>query len=255
MILLACCFGGSFFNAEKTASAAAPQYARVMTETAVLYRSQSGAEDVENKFFVLPKGYFVQLEDAADGTLYKVTYDGLSGYVRASDVDIVSFIPKTKYAAGQMLGIETPDGGNCNLREFAVKTSAKVTEGGIPDGTGNIVYYNYVIAGADKWYYVSYEGKTGYIFGDYAVITTAIAVNDGAAEPVTQGGGENDPQPLDTTTLLILIAVIGIPAVIIIIMLFKPLRRAPRIRSRGYDSRRVPMYYDPEDPRLPPPRQ
>ena len=243
------------FLSQKTARAAQPQYARIMTETAVLYRTQSGDDAVTNKYFVLPKGYFVYLDDTGSDTWYKVTYDIFTGFVRADDVDIVSFEPKVKYAVGQTIRIETPDGGNCNLREYAVKTSGKMLEGGIPDETRGIQFYNYMNSGNEKWYFISYMDKSGYVHGDYAFIETAIAVNDGAAVPTPEPKKENDaPPPLDITTLIILIGAVSLPAVIILVLLFKPRRRPPRPRLTDFEDRRVPKYYDGEERRLPPPQ-
>lgn len=254
LLIFAAFFSGGFLRGLDTAFAADPEYARVVSDSAMLYRTKSGSLENENNYFLLPKGYYVFLDDTSDPVWYKVTYDIFSGYVKAEDVDIVSYTPKLKYAAGQLLKIETPDGGSCNLREYPVKTAAKLIEAGIPDETPDIKFYNYLIIGEDRWYFVEFGGQRGYIFGAYAVITAPIAVNDGAAEPVQttpDPNGGTTPEPLDITTVIILVAVIGIPALIIIIMLFKPRRRRPRYSAPRKESRRVPKYLD-EEEHLPP---
>jgi len=248
--------GAASVSAEAADLNLTPQYARVISDYAMLYRTGSGSVEHENRYFILPKGYFVFLENAADGIsdaeYYKVTYDTFSGFVKASDVDIVSFTPLLKYASGQKLRVETPDGGYVHLREFPTKAAQSLVEGGLPDETADVRFYNYVTVGEDKWYFVEYGGKQGYIFGDYAVITQEIAVNDGAAEPVPEPPPPKSvddptaPKPLDVKTLAILIAVIGIPAVIILVLLFKPRRRRPRYRQASYDTNRVPRYLDEE---------
>lgn len=253
-ILAAAFLSGRLLNNEK-AYAAEPQYARVTSDNAMLYRTGSGAADYENCYFVLPRDYYVYLDDTTGSSFYKVTYAGFTGYVEIGSVDIVSYTPLLKYASGQKLKINTPDGGNCNLRAFPSKLSQKLIENGIPDETENISFHNYVTVGTDKWYFVEYSGQKGYIYGDYAVITQGIAVNDGAAEPTQKGPGQSDdpgttPQPLDWATIAILAAVIGIPAIIILVLLFKPRRRRPvtAVARRGTNgTNRVPRYLDEEE--------
>ena len=239
--------GGRGVSAE-----AAPQYARVLSGRAMLYRTNSGAEENDNRYFLLPDGYYVGLTGVAAENYYKVAYDGLNGWVKAEDVDIVSYVPKLKYASGQTLKIELKDSDYCNFREFPATSSQKLIEAGIPNGTEDIKFYNYVTAGTVNWYFIEYGGQKGYVHGDYAVVTKEIAVNDGAAEPVLDltdpselsGNKSKQPQPLNLTTLIILIAVIGIPAVVIIFMLFRPRRRRPAYRPARADANRVPRYLD-----------
>jgi len=228
------------------------QYARVLSDNVMLYRTNGGAEENDNRYFLLPEGYYVRLDDAAADDYYKVAYDGLNGYVKAEDVDIVSYIPKLKYASGQTLKIELKDSDYCNFREFPAVSSQKLLETGIPNGTEDIKFYNYVTAETVNWYFIEYSGQKGYVHGDYAVVTKAIAVNDGAAEPVLEitdpsgnsGNKSKQPQPLDLTTLIILIAVIGIPAIVIMFMLFRPRRRRPAYRPARPNTNRIPRYLD-----------
>ena len=227
--------------------AAEPQYARVISENAVLYRTDGGSADIENKYFTLPKDYYVFLQDVSDSRLYKVNYDVFTGYVKAEDVDIVSYTPKLKYASGQTLKIELVESPYCYFREFPSVT-AQMLGSGIPDGTENIKFYNHVAAGTDKWYFIEYGGLNGYVRADLTVITREIAVNDGAAEPepeLPRGGETQTPKPLDTLTVVILIAVIGIPAIALLLLLFKPRRRRPAGGRR--EANRVPRYLDDEE--------
>ena len=252
LFILACIFpfaGGAAAQADGAASTA-PQYARVLSDSVTLYRTNSGAEENENRYFLLPEGYYVGLSDITSENYYKVAYDGISGYVKAEQVDIVSYVPKLKYAVGQTLKIELKDSDFCNFREFPATSAQKLIETGIPNGTQDIKFFNYVAAGAVNWYFIEYGGLRGYVHGDYAVVTKGIAVNDGAAEPAleitgpSETPGTKSPPPLKTTTLVILIAAIGIPAIVILFVLFRPRRRRPAYRSARPNAKRIPRYLD-----------
>ena len=240
-----------FYKGAYADGVVSPQYARVMSGDVMFYRSDSGSEENENRYFLLPDGYFVYLDNAAQTEYYKITYDGMSGYVKAAAVDIVSFVPKLKYASGQTLKIGLVESPFCYFREFPSTDANKLADG-IPDGAENIKFFGHINVGAERWYYIAYGGLTGYVRGDLTVITNQIAVNDGAAEPALEiidpgNSGNKSPKsstPLSITTIIILIAVIAIPAIVIMFLLFKPKRRRPAYRPLNRDTDRIPRYLD-----------
>ncbi|MFF2877252.1 SH3 domain-containing protein [Gottfriedia sp. NPDC057991] len=90
------------------------------------------------------------------GNWYSVTYNGVSGYVRAvdfgkSDVVTITNITDTTYITTSEL----------NIRQTYDASSPLLT----------VIPVNMIIIATDKasnnWYKVSYNGKTGYVFGSY----------------------------------------------------------------------------------------
>ncbi|GHU99296.1 hypothetical protein FACS1894211_04450 [Clostridia bacterium] len=223
------------------AFAAADAYARVKTADTLLYRNLTG-ETAEDVYFLLPEGYYVRLlgENTVNGKR-AVEYDDLLGYVKVTDIEAVIYNPKYKFGSGS-LKIDLPDGGSAVLRSLPDKHSQEALAGGIADGTENIKFYNLCDAGG-TWYYIVYNGARGYLATTSVVVTGALPPpsDEAVAEPpVTEPPDVPGPTPpaLDDGRIWLLVAAIGIPALIIILLIFRPGRRASK------SPRRVPRYYD-----------
>ena len=196
-----------------------------MPSQTMLYNA--AMEEVVN----LPAGYFVLQSDydAPDGYI-KVTYDDLDGYVKADAVQAVDYTPKTKYELTAKFTCDN-DGQPVRLRA-APKKSAEVLDVLGSSATGR--FYGSVKgdalikdAGSD-WYYVSAEGKHGYVY--YAhVRADDIPPNVIEKEPEPTPEVPTDTLPqiskdddgMPTTAAIIFIVALCIPVPFIMYYLFK----------------------------------
>jgi len=226
-------------NAVPTASAAAVEYAQVITGDALLYRNAAG-ETARAVYFLLPEGYYVRLvsETVTNGKR-AVEYDDLIGYVKASDIEPVSYVPKYRYAAGA-LKAHTKDGNSSLLREYPEIESESLIEGGIAFGSDGIKFYN-LCAPEGDWYYVIYDDVRGYMSTASIAVTAPLAPpsTEAVVDPPPDGPGDDPKPPLQSDgRVWLIVAAIGIPALLIVLLIFRPGRRS------SPPPRRVPRYYD-----------
>ncbi|MCH5154219.1 MAG: hypothetical protein J1F71_03305 [Clostridiales bacterium] len=178
----------------------------------------------------LPAGYFVLQSDAdaPDGYI-KVTYDDLDGYVKANDVTAVDYTPVTKYEKTAKFTCDN-DGQPVRLRA-APKKSAEVLEVLNSNASGRLygsIHGDALVGGAGtEWYYVSANGKRGYVY--YAhVKADDIPPNIIEKEPEDQPDVPTDTTPqiteddgMPTTAAIIFIVALCIPVPFIMYYLFK----------------------------------
>ena len=195
-----------------------------MPSQTMLYNS--AAEEV----VFLPAGYFVLQSDVAapDGYI-GVTYDDLTGYVRADAVQAVDYTPKTKYELTARFTCDN-DGQPVRLRA-APKKSAEVVAVLEYNASGRLygeIKGDALISGAGTdWYYVSIGGKRGYVY--YAhVKADDIPPNiiEKEPEPEPEVPADTTPQideddGMPTTAAIIFIVALCIPVPFIMYYLFK----------------------------------
>ncbi|MDE6618117.1 MAG: SH3 domain-containing protein [Clostridiales bacterium] len=179
----------------------------------------------------LPAGYFVLQSDseAPDGYI-RVTYDDLDGYVKADKVQAVDYRPVTKYELTATFTCDN-DGQPVRLRA-APKKSAEVLEvlGSSAKGRlyGSVTGEALIKDAGNDWYYVSIEGKRGYVY--YAhVKADDIPPNIIEKEPdqptdapaTTEPSKPSDEIGMPTTAAIIFIVALCIPVPFIMYYLFK----------------------------------
>ncbi|MDE7405790.1 MAG: SH3 domain-containing protein [Clostridiales bacterium] len=196
-----------------------------MPSQTMLY--DSAMQEVVN----LPAGYFVLQSDseAPDGYI-KVTYADLDGYVKADDVQAVDYTPVTKYELTATFTCDN-DGQPVRLRA-APKKSAEVLDllGSSAKGRlyGSVTGEALIKDAGTDWYYVSIEGKRGYVY--YAhVKADDIPPNIIEKEPTTPADAPATKEPkksddeigMPTTAAIIFIVALCIPVPFIMFYLFK----------------------------------
>lgn len=179
----------------------------------------------------LPAGYFVLQSDAEapDGYI-KVTYADLDGYVKASEVQAVDYTPVTKYELTATFTCDN-DGQPVRLRA-APKKSAEILDvlGSSAKGRlyGSVTGEALIKDAGTDWYYVSIEGKRGYVY--YAhVKADDIPPNVIEKEPSkpadapasTEPNVTKQDQGMPTTAAIIFIVALCIPVPFIMYYLFK----------------------------------
>jgi len=238
------------------------QYAQIITET-YLYKKDD--DDTFSKISTLPASYFVALtgdmdsggdtnnssnsnndnsddenSPTDDSQYIKASYLDIDGYVLASDIDIVDFEPVTKHFVGQ-IEINNPDISGVNLRYVPDHSDADNIIDQITKQNTDLVYYGTVIGskynGSDTWYYVrtTLNGKVehGYVYGAN-MQCTPIPENIIEAVPKHDEKDElsTSPTPISDTTLYIVIAILCVPVVVIMTLMFKK-KSVPRLPKPG----------------------
>lgn len=185
----------------------------------------------ESILCIVEETYFVEILAEADN-LYKVNYNNVTGFVKKNDVLEVLNIPNTPYPYNIQLEI----GSDCNLRSSPT-TKSKVNNilTTIYKGETNISFIGRIYADeaidfcGTTWYYVNYNGYTGYIYNKYVKSITPIYKN---TENVTFIKNEEIKltNPIVHTPSLILILIMLIPCILIILILYLP--RKFKIKNR-----------------------
>ncbi len=178
----------------------------------------------------LPAGYFVLQSDseAPDGYI-RVKGDGLAGYVKSNAVQAVDYRPVTKY---ELTATSTRGNVGQPVRlRAAPKKSAEVLEvlGSSAKGRlyGSVTGEALIKDAGTDWYYVSVEGKRGYVY--YAhVKADDIPPNiiekeqDAPTDaPATAEPATDDELGMPTTAAIIFIVALCIPVPFIMYFLFK----------------------------------
>jgi len=177
----------------------------------------------ENILCIVEETYFVEILAESDN-LYKVNYNNVTGFVKKNDVLEISNIPNTPYPYNIKLEI----GSDCNLRSSPT-TKSKVNNivTTVYKGETNISFIGRIYADeaidfcGTTWYYVNYNGYTGYIYNKYVKSITPIYKN---TENVTFISNEEIKltNPIVNAPSLVLILIMLIPCILIILILYLP---------------------------------
>lgn len=188
--------------------------------------------DAGEKLFMLPNTYYAKILDL-DETYYYVTFNGVTGKVSKTTVSTVGY---HTVATGTMEELNIAD----EYAEFesigikATPTLSAATSFSLPIGKAFTFIGSYPTA-EGTWYYVKYNDLYGYIkqerttmkelkLADFVPETAPVET---VAEP--EESTESGNSLLEDKTLRIIIIVgLAIPAVIIVILLFRPSRARRR---------------------------
>ncbi|WHY91237.1 SH3 domain-containing protein [Neobacillus cucumis] len=120
-------------------------------------------EDSSNLLSTIPKGSTITAIAKTANNWFKVAYNGMTGYINGSYIQKAEDLPPAKEGPS-----EVPIANatymvltGVNLRESNDTESKSL--GVIPKGTIVVL----TIKTTDGWYKVSYNGKTGYVYGKY----------------------------------------------------------------------------------------
>lgn len=172
-------------TAALTVSAGAASLGTATVNTSAL-RLRAGAGTGSAVLSMAYQGESVEvLEDAGNGW-YKVSYNGVTGYMSGEYLSLNGTAAPAQTAAAstqtapaaastaQSMRVNLGAGEVLNLRSGPSTQNAKV--GAIPGGTVLTVEET-----VDGWCKVTYNGKTGYVSGSYLASTTAVQTADTVA--------------------------------------------------------------------------
>ncbi len=210
-------------------------YARVMMDNSYFYKQPIDEDNYANKYFILPKTYFVELTNDFNDLFYEANYMGVKGYVKKESVKAINGLPENAFLnnvkfrvynndSRDMRDIPSPDG---SLIETITSNSRNITY------IGKIYGEEKVPSRPNVWYFCKYTTDSdhyGYVYADYC--------DDGYGEKISWNENTevvtyidhpdfsiNDETPkgleIGNKTTAIVIAILSIPALIFIFLLIK----------------------------------
>ncbi len=191
----------------------------------------------------LPAGYFLlqNSQISPDGYI-SVTYDDISGFVKATDVQAVDYTPVTKYETTVKFKCDN-DGQPVNLRAAphrSAEIAAVLSPTDVGHSYGSIVGDALIAGAGDKWYYVSSGGVRGYCYSAHVSVEATppnIIEKEPDPEPsdptITEPTPDNEPKTMSNVTAVIFIVALCIPVPFIMFYLFKKPKNTDRDDTDG----------------------
>lgn len=188
--------------------------------------------DGGEKLFKIPSSYYARINNL-DDNFYYVTFNGVAGRLKKGEVSAVGYHTTAK---GTIMELKIHqnycDFSAIQLKKHPDAGAESVTQ--IP--TSEIFSYigSYPTDDGSVWYYVRYKESYGYIL---STRTTEPEIKHPIFEPEIPTDSEASAEPTDTeskdiidnldSTELKIIIIIGlaVPALAIVILLFKPFRK------------------------------
>jgi len=190
---------------------------------------------------LLPQTYFAKVTDE-DDTFFSVTYYDLTGFVRKSEVTLVDFKPVTIFATSSLTVTAIGDVSSVNIRSRPGSNSGIISSvsvgstlsfyGTLPDNS------EHGATTTTNWFFVRFtlpnnQTAWGYI---YAANTIATPIPNNIIEKVMIYidsppifSPENISWPSHIT--IIFIIALSIPAVLVMLILFKKPKTAPNTKK------------------------
>lgn len=205
-------------------------YARINSYNVYLYRSPVADESFDNLYFAIDRTYFVQITDSANDDFYCANYNGISGYVKKSQVNFVLNKPTTPYVTGKTFRVYG-DQSRSLRNEPSDKKGADSLIEYLPLYTTNLTYIG-SIAGdeviserTNVWYFCRYSGETtkyGYIYSDMCDQMSTILLNTESCEYINEPAWLStavSSQKLTQKNTNIVIGILAVPTIIITFLL------------------------------------
>lgn len=242
-----------FFNNYSPVFASRTYYAQISKDSQVfLYSLPTKLKD--NRMFVLPCTYFVELIKNANDEFYYARYNDLYGYVIKNEVKPVKNTPTSPFLVNINFRVFVPSGANLRTSPYNNGTLNLIYS--IPFLDSNLMYYGIsygeeaISKKGQTWYYCKYfagnQTYTGYLYAplcdDLSVITDnteSVEFLDNITfddETITTSGEVF--KGLSSTTTTIIIIAISLPCLLFIYLLFKPTKLAEETSSTNSKPRK-----------------
>ncbi len=220
-ILFLLCFFTTLTNYSPAFAEQRAYYAKV--QNTGVYLCSTPSENAS--LFEIPYSYFVKVEHSVDD-YFKVTYNGVEGYVKKDKVTLMDgtpevpyakatfkiFVPYYLYQSPSQNSSVVPVNTNTTFTYFGSKAGEQVSS------TSNLWYYASTIVDGTTHYGYVYSGVTDYL--------SAIAPNQETFKVISESDMNSTPNSelkhLSTGTKVMLIVAISIPCVLILYFLIKP---------------------------------
>ena len=214
------------------ASSSEPVFYRITAENTILYRVTTDDIITQEAICKLPETYFVKPNKKLDEDYLLVSYMGIAGAVKITNLIPVYSTPDSPYSIQTFALLKT---ANATVWELPTTESTYLTS--IPYDATDILYIGSVdgqkISSLDLgiWYLCKFvkEGGTiqiGYIHSSLAINLTPFKSNTETVqlEPAINASANILAPELNNTNNLLIILLLTIPAVIILLLIIKPKR-------------------------------
>ncbi len=222
-----------------------PIYYKILENNTAFFRTPN--EDI---YFILPPTYFVKFKSSFDEEWLEVEYQDFSGFVRRSDVARVYSAPATPYLTDIIF---TPQ----KVANLVIRTRPSTQSdfvGTIPYTASEVTYYGWVEGEKANpkldniWYFCRYTSPeqgsvTGYVYAPLTENLSPILSNDEVVDttPSSPVAGEIEIAPeLKDESNLLFIAFLTIPAIFILILVFRSQNKRPKSLKNRLKDRYLP---------------
>ena len=217
-------------------------YARIIDNHTYLYKTASDDNNIKNIICILENTYYVEILLIYDEDFYKVSYNGVSGFVLRNKVKKVSSTPLTPFPKDiKMMTINN----NIYLRSTPEKSNNNLSI--IPSNCTNLKYIGKAYGEQlddfrqNLWYYVEYENVCGYVYSEYIVSVSDIYPNVEEISFLNTNDFDEVINPLSDTSCLALITIMLIPMLLVIFLIYKKPRKGKYkekiVKIREFDDR------------------
>lgn len=211
-------------------------YARVIDNHCYLYKTASDDNNIKNIICAMENTYYVEILLIYDEDFYKVSYNGVSGFVLRNQVKRVSGIPNNPYPKNiQMLTTNN----NIYLRSSPEISNNNLSI--IPSNCTNLKYIGKVYGEQvddfrqNLWYFVEYQGVFGYVYGDYIVSISNIFPNVEELSFLNDSDFDDIINPLSDSTSVLIIVCMLLPILIVMFLLYKK----PKLKKEKFKEKVV----------------
>ena len=228
-LILSAVFAAAFFTPtalQETVLAAETVYIPIAEDGVILYTID---ENYEYKpLFALPKTYYLEYTGRSNSSYYIVKYMDLNSALGRADLFVLKGAVSLTHTL-KNISSPYPSVTVRNVLAGAVvsktpddSSAAALT---LPSANLTLNYYG-AFGGDSSWHYIGYAGVFGYIRSDALVEAPYIPPHPNSTADIKNGGAVKTSD--GTLLTVILSAGIILPAVIIFILMFRPLRRKKR---------------------------
>lgn len=208
------------------------KFARI-ERTTEIFKSNSTNQNLDNILCLAEATYYVEIISDYN-ELYKVNYNGITGFIKKTDVKEITNTPITPYPYNIKLLINS----NCNLRSSpTTKSNTNNVISTIYTTSKDITFIGRVIGeeaidfGGNTWYYIYFNGNYGYIYNNYVKSITPIYQN---TENFTYASNISSQtiNPIHDPPSLMIMFVLSTPLFLVLWILYLPKKKAKTYKNK-----------------------
>lgn len=223
-------------------------YAKALA-SCTLHKTEALSDASEDVLFIVPESYFVAIVRELNESVLQVRYDRFVGYVSASTIKRVSFVPKQQTLIGVTLDIKSSSGTQIWSSPSTAGEALYLIERGARGINYIAQVFGELLSGGQSnlWYFVSYtppesptDVYTGYIYSQNTTNLSEIAINTECdPEPVQAGAPTlSEEIYLNSPIKTIIVTLVAVPIILLLAILLyrlvKHIRAARAAESEAY---------------------
>ena len=230
--------------------AASNNFAQIQKANVYLYSSTF------TPIFEIPYSYYVKLLSDSEDEYYNCEYNGITGYVKKSDIQCCSSLTTTPYLENisfRILGLQSAELRSEPSRKKGLSTL--LTELELYETNfcyiGKLQGEEVVPGRSDIWYYAKYSKNnitlTGYIYSGLCDQLTAIPIQEMKTTPIDKHSWLVEPEPtpqipanpqfvLPSSNELMIIIVVSLPIIILTLILIFNKKGKMQVETHDYSN-------------------